>query len=373
MNISSKLNDIKDYVRKLGEKRRAGDKYEIRIKEAKLLYATFEQFLQACPATLSKDILCLCINIRKSYSSILNYSKPSLSNMSDKEQFCLKTAVSLMPKMNGDESVTRELIDSIELYDSMLDGGKTSLINFVLKTRISDSAKMRLNSEYSNVSMLLKDMRLHLLTQKSDTSLQTKLQYAKQGNKSIKDFGEEIEKLFVDLTISQASGNQDAFKVLRPVNERNAIKRFADGLQSQRLSTIVAARNFSHLKDAIRAAEDEHISRPEQMLPYSRSKKIFFNKNRGNYKYNSPNKHVALRNDSNTYRPGYIQRYARQASDPSASNFRRKQCFVKRGRITNMNDRRSLHYCVDNNQSSKTNDSRNDTLHKESESEFFRR
>ncbi|KAG7295451.1 hypothetical protein JYU34_021634 [Plutella xylostella] len=39
-----------------------------------------------------------------------------------------------------------------------------------------------------------------------------------------------------------------------------AIKKFADGLRNRRLSTIIAARNFSSLKDAIQAAIDEEVT-----------------------------------------------------------------------------------------------------------------
>ncbi|RVE41269.1 hypothetical protein evm_014081 [Chilo suppressalis] len=157
-----------------------------------------------------------------------------------------------LPKMNGNESTTQESIDSIDLYDSMLDGDRKPLIDFVLKTRLSSNAKMRLNPIYIDVKSLLSDMRTHLLTRKSDTALQSRLQNVSQGNKSNKAFADEIEQLFVDLTISQTNGNEEAYKILRPINEKNAKKRFADGLQSQRLSTVISARFFSSLKDAIR-------------------------------------------------------------------------------------------------------------------------
>ncbi|XP_041981033.1 uncharacterized protein LOC121734486 [Aricia agestis] len=281
LELYIKLDEIKEYICKLGPKRRTGPTYELKINEANSLNNKFEECVQLLPSSVSKEILGICINIRKVYSKILSYK--ILEKMS--ENFCLKTAVSLLPKMNGDESVTRELIDAIELYSSMISNdGKQLLINFILKTRISDSAKMRLRTEYADINSLLKDMRSSLLTIKSDTSLQAQLQSARQGNKSIKEFGNEIERLFVDLTISQANNDPDAYKILRPVNEKNAIKRFSDGLQSQRLGTIIAARNFSQLKDAIRAAEDETSSRPEQIASYSKSRN--YNSFRGRNNYN---------------------------------------------------------------------------------------
>ncbi|KAJ3659967.1 hypothetical protein Zmor_011628 [Zophobas morio] len=126
--------------------------------------------------------------------------------------FDLKTAVSLLPVMNDDEAVTMQLIDAIELYDTMLEStGKPSLINFVLKTRLSVGAKLRLKSNYDSVALLISDMKTHLITRKSDTALQTKLMRATQGNKSVSDFGKEIEEIFVNLTISQANGENWRF------------------------------------------------------------------------------------------------------------------------------------------------------------------
>lgn len=100
-------------------------------------------------------------------------------------------------------------------------------------------------------------MKRLLLPRKSQTALQSKLQHCRQNNKSVTDFGKEISKLFVDLTVTQADGVSSSYNILRSLNEKLTIKRFADGLRDRRLSTIIASRNFSHLTDAIQAAQDE--------------------------------------------------------------------------------------------------------------------
>lgn len=163
---------------------------------------------------------------------------------------------------------------------------KDSLIKFVLKTRLSSAAKLKLESNYATV---IQGITSNLLTNKTDTALQVQLSRAAQGKKSISDFGAELEKLFVDLTISQANGNKDAYSILKPINEKNAIKRFADGLNSTRLSTIVTARNFTKLKDAIQLAVDEDSTRPtssstgQQIFSISRNRgRRYNNSYRGN-------------------------------------------------------------------------------------------
>ena len=75
------------------------------------------------------------------------------------DKFDLKTATSLLPVMTNSELVTGQLIDAIELYGTMLDeAGKKLLINYVLKTRLSPSAKLRLNQNYTDIGALVKDI-----------------------------------------------------------------------------------------------------------------------------------------------------------------------------------------------------------------------
>ncbi|XP_063369302.1 uncharacterized protein LOC134657670 [Cydia amplana] len=178
-------------------------------------------------------------------------------------EFDLKSACSLIPLMDGTEETTKRLIDAVDMYSGMLnETGKKSLITFVLKGRLSESAKLRMSATYTTVEHLIRDLRNSLLPKKSFTAIHSRLQNISQGWRSIDQYGSEIEKLFSELTITQAEGNSASYDVLKPLNEKMCIKKFTDGLKDPRLSTIIAARNFSSLKDAIQAAQDEDISRP---------------------------------------------------------------------------------------------------------------
>ncbi|KAL3271743.1 hypothetical protein HHI36_022213 [Cryptolaemus montrouzieri] len=84
---------------------------------------------------------------------------------------------------------------------------KGALFKFILKTRLSSSARLGLKQEYGTVTALISDVRIHLLTKKSSTALTVKLLKARQGDRTVQEFGKEFEQLFVDLTISQADGN----------------------------------------------------------------------------------------------------------------------------------------------------------------------
>ncbi|KAJ8719113.1 hypothetical protein PYW07_016669 [Mythimna separata] len=208
------------------------------------------------------------------------------SNLATKmsDSFDIKTAISLLPVMNGQEQVTNQLIDGILLYSSLInDASKSQLIEFVLKTRLSPSAKLRLKATYADIDSLIKDIRSYLLPKKSAVALQTQLIRTTQGRRSIEKFGTEIEELFVNLTIAQANEKREAYEVLRPLNEKTAIKRFSDGLADKRLSTIIASRQFASLSEAITAAVDEQsmsFQPQEQVMQFRANRNV----KRGNYR-----------------------------------------------------------------------------------------
>lgn len=55
-----------------------------------------------------------------------------------------------------------------------------------------------------------------------------------QNDMTISEYGNKLSELFVGLTIAQADGNSKASEILRPINEKLAIKRFSDGLRNRR-------------------------------------------------------------------------------------------------------------------------------------------
>ncbi|KAH9643789.1 hypothetical protein HF086_002287 [Spodoptera exigua] len=156
-----------------------------------------------------------CIDFESLYKQILDLcamSDTSSSEDTKMESFNLKVALTLVPLMTNDnECSLKQLIDNIEYYSSLLasDECKKKLVQFVLK---------------------------------------------------IQDYGNQLSELFVDLTVSQAEGNLDTYKMIKPLNEKMIIKRFADGLRNRRLSTIISARNYGSIKDAIQGAKDEETS-----------------------------------------------------------------------------------------------------------------
>lgn len=225
------------------------------------------------------------------------------------EKFDLKTAATLLPLMNGSENVTKQLIDAIDLYNDLLDAdGKKLLITYVLKTRLSQSAKIRLKQQYATVEALVTDLKGNLLTQKSPAAISVRLHNARQNDKTVENFGKTIEQLFVDLTLAQSQNNTAAFTVLQAANEKIAINSFANGLRSAELRTIVKSRNYTNLNDAIRGAKDEESQTQHTAKVFSMqnrgSKRGFHNNTNPRGKFFSHNTNRNFSN-SNNYTRGF--------------------------------------------------------------------
>lgn len=286
------INYIKINLVKLGKDRRKKELLDSKALQAKELYESARtiigQIRQAKEKISDEDLVETNVLIKKisiTYKNIVEFVEKESKFLATMSEFDLKIAVNLLPVMDNSEEKTRQLIDAIDLYSSMISDVTTpQLINFILKTRLSANAKVRLESSYATIPDLLRDMKKHLLTRKSDTALQAKLSRAKQGRKTISEFGKELEEIFVDLTIAQADGDDNIYKTLKPINERNAVKVFSDGLCNPKISTIIAARNFGSLKDAIRVAEEEEVPRSENQIMTVNRRGNHFGFRRGSFR-----------------------------------------------------------------------------------------
>lgn len=273
--LSENLIQIRKYLIKIGPKRRCGNIISIKLEEANDILEQYNSYIDKISKVshlkeeqeltlinkFCSEIKILYKEIRDLCTESTNLGQSVLEQTINMDKFDLKVALSLLPVMTDKEENTKELIDGIEYYGSTLEQiSVKNLITFVMKTRLSQSAKLKLLTNYENISDLLKDMRTHLLPKKAATAIQSQLQRIRQGERPIVDYGKELSELFVDLTISQADGNPEHYNILRPLNEKFAIKRFADGLRNRRLSTIIAARDFKSLKDAIQVAQEEEMS-----------------------------------------------------------------------------------------------------------------
>lgn len=314
LSISNKLKEIKDYLIKIGPVRRqTSDSAEQKVILAETEYSKLESILLEVQTKIEKSeisseslktINSIINSIHICYNKIISLSyTTSKSSKMAADAFDLKTAIALLPIMTDKEQDTKRLIDGIQLYSTMIsDNTKNLLIQFVLKTRLSEGAKLRLKATYASIDSLVTDMRTYLIQKKSAAAIQSQILNSNQERRSIEQFGNELEKLFVDLTIAQADGDDSKFNILRPINEKLAIKRFSDGLSNTRLSTIIASRQFTSLPEAIRTAIDEHTLSPNEdhimNIRYPSNQNRPYNR-RGNTYINRGYKHFGQNSSSN--------------------------------------------------------------------------
>lgn len=339
--LFEELRSLKENLLKLSYEKRTSERLLKRLDEATNLFNNYSLLIpevekQIGSKTITGESLSLvkyyCEQIEKLYSDIntfctkehikvlppsnsktdtLGETSSYLATKKSKMEFDLKLALSLLPVMTtDDESTVKRLIDGIDYYSSTLTKPQCeqNLINFVLKNRLSQNAKLKLSSSYASVNDLLLDMNSILLPKKSSVALQNKLQSSRQDQKTIDDYGRELSEIFMDLSIAQASGKSENLKILQPLNEKQAIKRFSDGLRNRRLGTIIAARNFDTLKDAVQAAIDEEVTMP------STSGDIFSMNNRYNKSFRGSNR------GRNFSRGAYNNQYRGRGFNPNFSS-----------------------------------------------------
>nr|XP_037875749.1 uncharacterized protein LOC110386639 [Bombyx mori]XP_037875750.1 uncharacterized protein LOC110386639 [Bombyx mori]XP_037875751.1 uncharacterized protein LOC110386639 [Bombyx mori] len=397
-DLHANLEYLREYIVKLGPNRRTEDLGFKKLEEAQKEYSKLECILTHLNQEIQDQKLdkksceifqTLIDEIRHNFKKIksLFSLRDSSSQTSSKDlieysdcttkmsdSFDIKTAISLLPVMNGQEQVTNQLIDGILLYSSLInDDSKSKLIDFVLKTRLSPSAKLRLKAKYTDIESLVGDIRVYLLPKKSAVALQTQLFRVTQGRRTIEKFGSEIEELFVNLTIAQANEKRDAYEVLRPLNEKTAIKRFSDGLADRRLSTIIASRQFASLSEAITAAVDEQsmsFHPQEQVMQFRANQNV---RRGGNYRG------FRGRGDSHFY--NNKTNYNRNYNCYENSTGQRTSHIVNRGKHSGDQRRRQhfrgrpMHYqrVQHNTQESNVQDNlRNDNTNNYDNLEFFR-
>lgn len=329
-DLLKELKVIRDYLIKIGPSRRKGTILETKTSEANKLYERYTNCLSQIDEDIksgkiiSADVPAIenvSEKINQLYYNILELCKEtpesnieSVVSKSNMTTFELKTALSLLPVMTDEEGNTKQLIDNIQYYNSILTQTtcKQNLINFVLKSRLSQVAKLKLKEKYSTVDELVKDMQTELLPKKAATAIQSRMQKIRQNELSVSDFGKELSELFVDLTVSQANGNTECYNILKPINEKYAIKQFSDGLRNRRLSTIISARNYSSLKDAVQAALDEETTptlASGDIMGMSRSNNYNSRNNRG-HKRGFMSNRGGYNNRFSSFRPRYQSQHS---------------------------------------------------------------
>lgn len=175
-SLHDKLLEIRKYLIKIGPDRRKGNNIiRVKLGEADKLvsecniflkyYTSVKKSLSETDCLLIQD---LCGNFDKLYKEIFELcSEKQQRNMASTNKFDLKIALNLLPVCKDDEASIKEFIDSVEYYKSELDEeSQAKLLNFVLKSRLSQAAKLKLSASYANIDAFITDVKTQLLPRK---------------------------------------------------------------------------------------------------------------------------------------------------------------------------------------------------------------
>lgn len=176
-NIHDQLEKLKENIVKLGPERRQkeigrkklDESHQLVSQAADIVSQLKGQKIKLSPSeiqlsnTLVDEINEIYIRI-KTLLAFVDTESQTENKMAAKSGFDIKTAIALLPIMTGQEDVTKQLIDGILMYSSLInDESQKTIIDFVIKTRVSSSAKLRLKTAYLSVEALVDDMRKFLL------------------------------------------------------------------------------------------------------------------------------------------------------------------------------------------------------------------
>lgn len=213
-------------------------------------------------------------------SVLLDENEEIFENM----DFDLKSYVNIIPEFDGQFNKYSNFINFVEfIYDTLNENGKIRLIDFILKTKLSDAVRLKLaaypkpitlNELKENISKILK-------SNKTSLSIQSELSRTRQNNLSVIDFSSKIESLISELNSIQISqrGEQNRELIIL-MNDEIALNAFKTGLNDKLKPTIIAGRPKS-LNDAISLAMEAET--PQQDAKVFSFKSHSNNNKKSNY------------------------------------------------------------------------------------------
>lgn len=177
--------------------------------------------------------------------------------------FDISTVMRVVPEFAGDVKQLTNFLNIVEyLSDSIKENqDKENLIKFVLKTKLSDIVRHRLNShpEPSDIKQFKAVFSQVFKSKKTPLNIQSELSRTVQGNLSISDFASKIENLVAELNSLQlVSADEHSRSTIIKLNDEVGLNAFKMGINDNIRSVIFAARP-ANLSDAISLAFEVDI------------------------------------------------------------------------------------------------------------------
>lgn len=226
-------------------------------------------------------------------------------NKTEMADFKILEANKLLPEFDGNLTKLTNFLNLTEyIYETLKDEEKTKLINFIINTKLSDTARNKIAVE-TKPKTYIEFKNLFTKTFKSNRTplnIQTELINLKQTNLNITTYASTIEKLTFELN-NALTLNKDANtkKITNEINDQLALNIFKKGLNEPIKSIIFAAKPAS-LQDAIQLASEANASQPpSQVFNYRSNTRYDYNNNRGRNNITNRNRYGNNFNNTGRY------------------------------------------------------------------------
>lgn len=260
-----------------------------KLEEKKIKFETIYNKLEIILNKLSENIVKSSI-LKDNTEDCFDDNKPI--NM----EFDMSNHGKIVPEFDGTSQKYTNFINLVEfVHNNLNENGKSNFVNFIFKTKLSDSVRIKLstypvpqtlNQFKENLSKIVRSNRTAL-------NVQSELSRLKQNNNNILDFSNKIECLIAELNTIQISQRGEQFReIIIQMNDEIGLNAFKTGINDKIRPTVVAGRPTS-LNDAITLALDSEIPQEEAKILYSKSKYSGKNNKKKNFenKNNQDNNH----------------------------------------------------------------------------------
>lgn len=238
----------------------------------------------------------------------------------------------------------RDFLNNVQFYhDTLSERGKTTLITFVVKCKIQGKTLTELGATSpTKFEDLKQELNKKCGSKETIETIQTKLNNTRQGQKSMRDYVNEIENLITKMTdLEVSSQGEEARPHLKVANERRGLSFLKKGVGEKYKFALDCARHTS-----FQEATQHLLELEPSMGPQTDSIKYMTNQN-NSYKQNwqpSQNYQRSQNYNLQNFQPG--QSCTRRSFQPNQSyqgmvNYHRQHFQPNQGyqMLTNYNQR----------------------------------
>lgn len=197
-------------------------------------------------------------------------------------------------------SSIRDFLNGVEFYHDSLDAnGQSTLIKFLLKCKIQGQALDELGTlEPATFADLKTALYNKCGAKETLETIQNRLNNARQGNRSLKTFVQEVEELIGKLTeLEVATHDETARTILRSANEKRGLVHLKRGVHDRYKIILDSARHTDFQEAANHLIELDPGLKPSEAIryldrpadEYRNNRRRNYNRgNYRNYRYNQP-------------------------------------------------------------------------------------